>query len=267
MYEKRKKRYVGFTLIELLVVVSIIALLVSILMPALGKAREQTKALKCQSNLRQLGLAVHLYVEDNDGKIMSATALEGRLTWPYLLAPHLSDYVYAENPEDNLEGAMQVMFCPAAKRAEGVNPVKGTAKKSWRMSITGSEGEGCAEGSYAINHWLVPSGKYYGTDFPKVNYWSKNFSVLKSDIPVFGDSTWNGSWPDDEDYVPYDLSLGYLYHGIGYFMGRFCIERHSMAINMAFVDAHVEHVPLGDLWTLPWHRNFKRNYNVAVPAY
>jgi len=63
-----RKRRTGFTLIELLVVVSIIALLISILLPALGKAREQAKAAICLSNLRQIGLASETYLVDNDGR-------------------------------------------------------------------------------------------------------------------------------------------------------------------------------------------------------
>ena len=58
----------GFTLIELLVVISIIALLVSILMPALGRAREQTRAVVCLSNLKQAALASYEYAVDNDDK-------------------------------------------------------------------------------------------------------------------------------------------------------------------------------------------------------
>ncbi|MCF7958944.1 MAG: type II secretion system GspH family protein [Phycisphaerae bacterium] len=59
-----KKR--AFTLIELLVVVSIIALLVAILMPALSKAKEQAKRTICSSNLKQIGLSLHLYASDNN---------------------------------------------------------------------------------------------------------------------------------------------------------------------------------------------------------
>jgi len=65
----RMGRRAGFTLIELLVVVAIIALLMAVLLPALGRAREQSRLTVCGSNLRQLGLAVHIYAEDHDGLI------------------------------------------------------------------------------------------------------------------------------------------------------------------------------------------------------
>jgi prepilin-type N-terminal cleavage/methylation domain-containing protein/prepilin-type processing-associated H-X9-DG protein len=60
----------GFTLVELLVVISIIALLLSILMPTLGKAREQSRSIVCLSNLRRIAVSVLLYSEDNDGTMM-----------------------------------------------------------------------------------------------------------------------------------------------------------------------------------------------------
>ncbi len=69
MKSKRSKQ--AFTLIELLVVISIIALLVSILMPALGKARELAKRSVCLSNQKQLSYAWILYAEDNDDLMCS----------------------------------------------------------------------------------------------------------------------------------------------------------------------------------------------------
>ena len=59
----------GFTLIEVLVVVSIIALLVSILVPSLSSAREAAQSVDCKSNQRSLSLGVHMYINKSGGPI------------------------------------------------------------------------------------------------------------------------------------------------------------------------------------------------------
>jgi len=85
MWTKPQNRVAGFTLIELLVVISIIALLIAILLPALTQARDSARRISCASQLKQWGIAHSLYATDNDQQILSTITAHGArypvLTW------------------------------------------------------------------------------------------------------------------------------------------------------------------------------------------
>lgn len=102
-----KTRGCAFTLIELLVVIAVIALLAALLLPTLGRAKESGRAAACLSNLHQIGLALQLYVQDNNNRLpfMRDRSLT---TTNELPSPDLVLTNYLGNP--------RVMRCPSDQR-------------------------------------------------------------------------------------------------------------------------------------------------------
>jgi prepilin-type N-terminal cleavage/methylation domain-containing protein len=121
----------AFTLIELLVVIAIIALLLAILLPALGRVREQTNRVVCSSQLKQQTLGMVCYTEDYDGKVMGVGG-PGNPYWFHLIAPYIGDERYEKDPQAAFEGVMQVIICPSVtERADGETLQRGNAIQSW----------------------------------------------------------------------------------------------------------------------------------------
>lgn len=129
---KSKNR--AFTLVELLVVISIIALLVSILLPALNKAREQAKFVYCKTNLHQTGQALVIYASDFNGRIVPGqywfgmTIYDGpHPTWTYpdFEGPVLLGKLLSENYIALPESENHVFYCPSDDIKNTAGPYAG----------------------------------------------------------------------------------------------------------------------------------------------
>jgi prepilin-type N-terminal cleavage/methylation domain-containing protein/prepilin-type processing-associated H-X9-DG protein len=102
----------GFTLIELLVVIAIIAILSAILFPVFARAREAARKTACTSNLRQLGLAAHMYAQDYD-ELMPCDYYACNSSWTHArLVGQVRPYI--KN--------MEIFYCPSAKKVQGWMP-------------------------------------------------------------------------------------------------------------------------------------------------
>ena len=232
----------GFTLIELLVVISIIALLLAILMPALGKVKEKARTVVCRANLKQWGLVFGLYVQDNDGRYYRAWKGAHGHEWIKCTMP------YYENPK--------IRFCPSAKKLgtstwpqandEAWGPFDANVKYPYYVDVAGS---------YGINDWVgdTEEGVQYGG---KGMYWEHPTVKGSSNAPLFIDSIWAGGFPLHTDTPP-DSDTG---SSGPEQMGRYCFDRHRGTINVVFVDFSVRAVDLKELWQLKWHRNFDTSF-------
>lgn len=109
----------AFTLIELLVVVAIIVVLIAVLLPSLGRAREQSKIVSCGSNMRQIALSMHMYGQENQDIVpLAFYVFNGgatKVTWDSLINQQLNGQSSAQSVWTGTVGSrmMKSLSCPA----------------------------------------------------------------------------------------------------------------------------------------------------------
>ena len=163
----KKGKSFGFTLIELLVVIAIIAILASLLLPALASAKEKGKQAYCMNSLKQLSLAMTMYEDDNDG-YLHHLSVEGNNGTQYNVAPnHGMWYI---NPR--MKAARKMITDPNAPLAYwGVAYIKyaGGNTRLWRCPSAKTSDEWRESGfNYGAEFWLDSSyginGQFFNFD-------------------------------------------------------------------------------------------------------
>jgi prepilin-type processing-associated H-X9-DG protein/prepilin-type N-terminal cleavage/methylation domain-containing protein len=112
---QRPSRISGFTLVELLVVIGIIALLISILLPALNKARQAAQAVQCASNLRQLVLGEHMYADAHKDKFTAYWSATQQTYFNQKLQPFLMKMMDKDASGQAARNVSVLGNCPSSK--------------------------------------------------------------------------------------------------------------------------------------------------------
>ena len=168
---KARATSITFTLIELLVVVAIIAILAALLLPVLARAKESARRVVCMSNLRQWGMALAMYADNNNGLLPETTQYWGDGRYPNL--------IMADDPDST----------PYFSIGKIGSLVPGTDTVNRRLS----------------GIWRCPSGENANIEV-SINWWWQNYAWTQFDYSYFGQV---GKWTDKTTF-PQELSAARL---------------------------------------------------------
>lgn len=245
-----------------MVAVGLIAILVSLLLPVMAQTREAANSAKCASNLRQMGVALTMYLAQNGGRApdnMWHSPSSPEVAWDgYWLG-----ILDARGVKDN------VLLCPSAADPTGIPAAMGygTATHCWtgQFAIYGSvvrfSDTTWRNGSYGYNRYLTAGG-FAGP--------TASIAALRdsSQTPAFFDCVYEDAMPPNGSPAapppqPPDLTGGQVGPGSPEDW-KFLITRHGRGINVCMADGSVSWVPLEQTYVLSWKNDWTK-YPLNLP--
>ena len=203
-----QERRRAFTLIELLVVIAIVAILAAILFPVFSRARENARRSSCQSNLKQLSLAVQQYVQDFDEKLPTEVISIQLPQYPAL-------YTYADCLTPYVKST-QIYTCPSAQGTVTTTSPTDSMDHFWSVN-------GITKGSYSYNNSLETSTGA-GKGISEI--------VISAEVRMLIDNVW---FTDTGKTSIVQMPA----NGGG---------RHFQGGNIAYVDGHVKWLNYNRVW-------------------
>ncbi len=252
----------AFTLTELLVVLACVAVLISLLLPVAAKARNISRTTTCLSNLREIGNAWTMYMQENNSALTK---------YNFNTPPSYETYWFGILDGKGLRGEAQM--CPAADEPtiDAQRRGYGAAQVAWsgRYANIGNAlrptDKQWRNGSYAYNrHLNARSG--YGRNGQATSL--LQITEPLSEVPTFMDCAYADVSvtpvpPTGVVSMPPDLTGKYSLQGVDPKLKwgehwKLLIARHDKAINIAMADGSARVVPLTELYQLSWQSNWQK---------